>query len=67
MVDDFRLRHIQSLRHPVQEGEISSKIEINKFAHKVSAPSGAASSAIDVPFWEIDPVIERLDSENSKG
>lgn len=67
MVDDLRLTHPHGLRHPVQEGEVSPEVEIHKLAHKVPRPPWTCPLPIDVPFGKVNPVIDGLDSEQSKG
>lgn len=66
MGDDFSLTHLQSGGHPVQEGEISEYVEINKFSDEISGAPGTAPSAIDVQFGEVNSVINGLDSQQSE-
>lgn len=67
MLNDLSFTHPQSLRHPVQESEVSPKIEIDQLAHKIRRAPWAGSSSTDVPFREIDPVVDGLNPEESKG
>ena len=66
MVDKLALTHLQSLRHPIQESKISLEIEVDKLGHKISTPPWACSSSIDIPFWEVNSVVNRLNSQQSK-
>lgn len=66
MVDKLGLTHLQSLRHPVQESKISLEIEVDELCHKIPTPSWACSLSIDIPFWEINSVINWLNSQQSK-
>lgn len=66
MIDNLRLSHLQSLRHPVQESKIRLEFQINELAHKVPRPPGAASSPIDVPLGKVNSVIDGLNSQQSK-
>lgn len=67
MVNDLSFTHPQGLRHPVQESQVSPKIEIDKLAHKIPRAPRAGSGSRDVPFREIDPVVDGLNPEESKG
>ena len=67
MVDNLSLTHPHSLWHPVQEGKVSREIEVDKFGDKVPRAPWASSVSTDVPLGKVDPVIEGLDSEESKG
>lgn len=67
MIDEFRLTHLQSLRHPVEESKVGPQIEIDEFAHEVARMSGTGPAPSNVPFGKVDSVINGLDSEKSKG
>ncbi len=67
MVDNLSLTHPHSLWHPVQEGKVRREIEVDKFGDKVPRAPWASSISTDVPLGKVDPVIEGLDSEESKG
>lgn len=67
MANDLSLTHPHSLRHPVQESKISLDIEVDEFGDEVPGAPRAGSFPGDVPFGKIDPVIDGLDSEESKG
>lgn len=65
MTNNLGLAHLESLRHPVQEGEISPEIEVDEFGHhEIGRPSGTPSPSTDVPFGEVDSVVDGLDSEH---
>lgn len=67
MANNLRLTHSESLRHPVQESEISSEIEVHKFSHKIpTRPPWTASISTDIPLWKVDSIIDGLDSQKSK-
>ena len=63
MVNNLRFLHAQSLRHPIKESKVSVAVEINEFAHEIPSVSGTISGPNNVPFGEINPVINGLDSE----
>jgi hypothetical protein len=63
MVDNLCFAHLQGLRHPVQESQVSLDIEVDQFAHKVTSPSWAAPSSTNVPLWKVNSVIDGLDSQ----
>lgn len=67
MVDEFGFTHLQSLRHPVEESQVSPQIEIDEFAHEVSRVSRTSPAPSNVPFGKVDSVIDGLDSEKSEG
>ena len=66
MVNDLGLTHPESLWHPIEEGEVSLEIEVHKFPNKVPCAPWAGSPTTDVALWEVDPVIDGLDSQQSK-
>lgn len=67
MSDNLRLAHLQSLGHPVEEGKVSLEIEVNKFGNKVASSAGASPPSKNVPFGKVNPVIDGLNPEQSKG
>lgn len=67
MVDNLRLTHLQSLRHPTQESKISSKIKVDNFANEIPTPPWATSFAINIPFRKVNSVIDGLNPQQSKG
>lgn len=67
MAYNLSLTPPHSLRHPVQESKVSLDIEVDKFGHIISGAPWAGSFSINVPFGKVDPIIEGLDSEESKG
>jgi hypothetical protein len=67
MAYNLSLTPPHSLRHPVQESKISHDIEVDKFAHIIPGTPWAGSFPLNVPFGKVDPVIDGLDSEDSKG
>ena len=67
MLDNLRLFHLQGLRHPVEESQVSPVIEIDKSAHQpITTAAGAAPLPLNVPFGEIHSVIQRLNPQQSK-
>ncbi|GMP52684.1 hypothetical protein CsSME_00018403 [Camellia sinensis var. sinensis] len=66
MVDDFGLTHLKSLRHPVEEGNVSPAIEINKLSHKVPV-LGTGSAPTNVQLGKVNSVIDGLNPKKSKG
>lgn len=66
MLNKLLLGHHESLRHPIQESQISPQIKINKLAHTVCAP-GTGPSTGDIPFWKVNSVIDWLNPEQSEG
>lgn len=67
MVDDLGLGHLQGLGHPVEEGKVSGEVEIYELADEVPPPAGARPCPSEVPFGEVNPVVDWLNSEQSEG
>lgn len=67
MSDNLRLGHLQSLGHPVEEGKVCLEIEVNKFSNKVASWGGASPPSKNVPLGKVNPVIDGLNPEQSKG
>jgi len=66
MADNLRLTHSESLRHPIQEGKVSPEIEVHKLAHKIPRTPRTTSPSTEIPLWKVDPIIDGLDSQQSK-
>ena len=43
MIDKLRLRHLESLRHPVQELQVSPEVKVDKALHKGATTGRTAS------------------------
>nr|GME00072.1 hypothetical protein TorRG33x02_128480 [Ipomoea batatas] len=67
MADNLRLTHLHGLRHPAEKSEVSLEIEVHKLVHKVASVPRAIPLALNIPFGEVNPVIHRLNSQQSKG
>lgn len=66
MLNYLFLAHPQRLRHPIEEGQVSPEIEVDKLAHNVPGSPWALPPPTDIPLWEVDPVIDGLNSQQSK-
>lgn len=67
MGNNLGLTHPRGLGHPVQESEVSPDVEVDEFAHEVPRPPRAGPRPTHVPFREVDPVVNGLDSEEREG
>lgn len=66
MTNNLRLIHLQSLRHPIEESQISLEIEIHKLSNKIPSVPWTIPLPINVPLWKINSVIDRLNPQQSK-
>lgn len=66
MLNDLFLAHPQRLRHPIEEGQIRLEIEVDEFAHNVPGSPCVLPPPTDIPLWEVDPVIDGLNPQQSK-
>lgn len=66
MLDNLRLAHPERPGHPVEEREVSAQVEIDELADPTAAHPGAVAAAGDVPFGEIDTVIDGLNPQDGK-
>ncbi|RWW30633.1 hypothetical protein GW17_00004781 [Ensete ventricosum] len=66
VLDNLRLAHPERPGHPVEEREVSAQVEIDELADPTAAHPGAVAAAGDVPFGEIDTVIDGLNPQYSK-
>lgn len=67
MIDQLGFGHLQSRVHPTQEFQVRSEVQIHELAHKRASPPRAAPQALEVPFREVDSVINRLNPKNGEG
>ncbi|RWW38611.1 hypothetical protein BHE74_00056209 [Ensete ventricosum] len=66
VLDNLRLAHPERPGHPVEEREVSAQVEIDELADPTAAHPGAVAAAGDVPFGEIDTIIDGLNPQYSK-
>lgn len=66
MLDNLRLAHPERPGHPVEEREVSAQVEIDELADPTAAHPGAVAAAGDVPFGEVDTVIDGLNPQDGK-
>ncbi|PON52140.1 hypothetical protein PanWU01x14_211300 [Parasponia andersonii] len=66
MINKLGFRHLQGGRHPIQESHIGPEIQIHKPPYKRARAGRAAPQAFEIPFWEVDSVVERLQPQKGK-
>jgi len=65
MINKFRFWHTQRCRHPVQKPDVGPKVQVNKFLYRCGT-CWAASYPLQIPFWEVDPIVKGLQSQYCK-
>lgn len=63
VTDNLGLTHFHGLRHPIKESEVSFEVEVYEFSDQVSVgAAGTVSVSREIPFGEVDSVVDGLDS-----
>lgn len=67
MANNLGFTHFHGLRHPIEESEISLVVEVDEFSDEgsVGAPWTVSVSG-EIPFGEVDSVVDGLDSEDGE-
>ena len=63
VTNDLGFTHFHGLRHPIKESEVCFEVEVDELSDEVSVgAAGTVSVSGEIPFGEVDSVVDGLDS-----
>lgn len=63
VTNDLGFTHFHGLRHPIEESEVCFEVEVDELSDEVSVgAAGTVSVSGEIPFGEVDSVVDGLDS-----